>query len=158
MCFTEPIRNSSMTVLSKLINLLTSSSLSSPARFVRSTSAFLRTKFEYLLPTPLMAVIANMIFVFPSMFVFITRRMCWNFSGTTRDWKWKYLINNQHYGMNKFTCKVTNQSWLPKKPTWHSIIDSSHDSRKQQMTLSACATLTLPITSYKLHCMQWDRN
>lgn len=34
-----------------------------------------------------MAVMAKAIFLLPSMFVFRTRRMCWNFSGMTRDWK-----------------------------------------------------------------------
>lgn len=33
----------------------------------------------------LMAVMAKAIFLLPSMFVFRTRRMCWNFSGMTRD-------------------------------------------------------------------------
>ena len=32
-----------------------------------------------------MAVMANMIFLLPSMLVFITRRMCWKFWGITRD-------------------------------------------------------------------------
>merc|ERR1712121_627394 len=44
-----------------------------------------RRFFENLLPTPLIDVIAYMIFVLPSMLVFITRRMCWNWFGTTRD-------------------------------------------------------------------------
>lgn len=35
----------------------------------------------------LMAVMAKAIFRRPSMFVLRTRRMCWNFSGMTRDWK-----------------------------------------------------------------------
>lgn len=35
----------------------------------------------------LMAVMAKAIFLLPSMFVLRTRRMCWNFSGMTRDWK-----------------------------------------------------------------------
>lgn len=38
-------------------------------------------------PPTLMAVMANAIFLLPSMFVLRTRRMCWNFSGMTRDWK-----------------------------------------------------------------------
>ena len=33
----------------------------------------------------LMAVMAKAIFLLPSMFVLRTRRMCWNFSGMTRD-------------------------------------------------------------------------
>jgi len=34
----------------------------------------------------LIAVMANGTLRRPSMFVFITRRMCWNFSGITSDW------------------------------------------------------------------------
>ena len=34
----------------------------------------------------LMAVMAKAIFLLPSIFVLRTRRMCWNFSGMTRDW------------------------------------------------------------------------
>uniref|UniRef100_A0A8D8U9R5 Uncharacterized protein n=1 Tax=Cacopsylla melanoneura TaxID=428564 RepID=A0A8D8U9R5_9HEMI len=65
--------------------LSTSSSEHSPALLFRSMSAFFSTMLENLLPQPLMAVRANMTFLFPSMFVDITRRMCWNFSGITRD-------------------------------------------------------------------------
>lgn len=36
-----------------------------------------------------MAVMAKAIFLLPSMFVLRTRRMCWNFSGMTRDFKTK---------------------------------------------------------------------
>lgn len=39
-----------------------------------------------------MAVMAKAIFRRPSMLVLSTRRMCWNFSGITRDWK-----NTGHY-------------------------------------------------------------
>lgn len=34
----------------------------------------------------LMAVMAKAIFLLPSIFVLRTRRMCWNFSGMTKDW------------------------------------------------------------------------
>lgn len=66
---------------------LTSSSEHSPARLSKSISAFFKTILAYRRPTPLMAVMANMTFLLPSMFVPMTRRMCWNFSGITRDWK-----------------------------------------------------------------------
>lgn len=64
---------------------LTSSSEHSPARLSKSTSAFLRTILAYLRPTPLIAVMANITFLFPSMFVPKIRRICWNFSGMTSD-------------------------------------------------------------------------
>ena len=55
-------------------------------RLLRSTSAFLMTTFEYLRPTPLIFVRANMTLSLPSTFVLRRRRMCWNafLSGTTR--------------------------------------------------------------------------
>jgi len=46
---------------------------------------FLRTRSAYLLPMPLMAVRANRMFLFPSMLVLSTRRMCWKLAGITRD-------------------------------------------------------------------------
>ena len=48
-------------------------------------SAFLQIKLENRRPIPLMAVIANIMFRVPSMFVFWTRRICWNLSGETSD-------------------------------------------------------------------------
>merc|ERR1712116_55891 len=66
-------------------SLSTSSSDSSPALLFMSISAFFKQMLENLRPTPLMDVIAYMILVFPSMFVFITRRICWNWFGTTKD-------------------------------------------------------------------------
>lgn len=65
----------------------TSSSVHSPALLFRSTSAFFKTMFEKRLPIPLMAVMANMTLRLPSMFVLRIRKMCWNFSGMTKDWK-----------------------------------------------------------------------
>lgn len=59
----------------------TSSSVSSPARLFVSMSAFRKHTYEKRLPTPLMAVMANGTLMRPSMLVFITRKMCWNFSG-----------------------------------------------------------------------------
>ena len=56
-------------------------------------SAFFRQLLENLRPTPLMDVMAYMIFVLPSMLVFITRRMCWNWVGTTRD-----ILEDGFYG------------------------------------------------------------
>ena len=53
--------------------------------FERSMSAFLQIKLENRRPIPLMAVIANIMFRVPSMFVFWTRRICWNLSGETSD-------------------------------------------------------------------------
>lgn len=44
-------------------------------RLLRSTSAFLQTKLEYLRPTPLILVRAYMIFCLPSTLVFRRRRM-----------------------------------------------------------------------------------
>jgi len=52
-----------------------------------STSAFLQQMLANLLPIPLIEVIANCIFCFPSTFVFNTRRMCWNSSFATKDCK-----------------------------------------------------------------------
>lgn len=51
-----------------------------------STSAFLQHMLANLLPIPLMDVIANIIFCFPSTFVFRTRSMCWKSSFATRDY------------------------------------------------------------------------
>jgi hypothetical protein len=55
---------------------------------LRSMSAFFSTRFEYLAPMPLIAVMAYWIFRFPSMFVFRSRMMYWNWlrSGTTKLW------------------------------------------------------------------------
>lgn len=39
---------------------------------------------SHLAPLTLIAVMAKAIFLLPSMFVFKTRRMCWNFSGITK--------------------------------------------------------------------------
>lgn len=69
----------------------TSSSVHSPALLFKSTSAFFRTMFEKRLPIPLMAVMANMTLRLPSMFVLRIRKMCWNFSGMTKDWKTRWL-------------------------------------------------------------------
>ena len=44
--------------------------------FRMSTSAFLQARLENLLPIPLIAVMANIIFCLPSTLVFSTRRMC----------------------------------------------------------------------------------
>ena len=80
----------------------TSSSVNSPALLFKSTSAFLQTILANRRPIPckwlfvnqfitmndqltLIAVNANITFLLPSMFVFITRRMCWNLSGITYD-------------------------------------------------------------------------
>jgi len=65
----------------------TSSSVHSPALLLRSTSAFFNTMLENRLPIPLMAVIANMTLRLPSILVLRIRKMCWNFSGMTKDWK-----------------------------------------------------------------------
>jgi len=65
----------------------TSSSVHSPALLFKSTSAFFNTMLENRRPIPLMAVMANMTLRLPSMFVLRIRRMCWNFSGMTKDWK-----------------------------------------------------------------------
>ena len=46
---------------------------------------FLSAMLANLRPTPLMAVMANMVFLLPSKFVFITRRMCWKLSGEISD-------------------------------------------------------------------------
>ena len=54
-----------------------SSEVRSPARLVRSTSAFLQTKLEYRRPTPVILVKAYMTFCFPSTFVFNKRMMYW---------------------------------------------------------------------------------
>ena len=48
-------------------------------RLVRSTSAFLHTKFEYRRPTPLILVNAYMTFCLPSTLVLRRRRMNWKF-------------------------------------------------------------------------------
>lgn len=69
----------------------TSSSVHSPALLFKSTSAFFRTMFEKRLPIPLMAVMANMTLRLPSMFVLRIRKMCWNFSGMTKDWKTRWI-------------------------------------------------------------------
>lgn len=54
-----------------------SSEVRSPARLLRSTSAFLQTKLEYRRPTPFILVKAYMTFCFPSTFVFNKRMMYW---------------------------------------------------------------------------------
>lgn len=46
-------------------------------RLLRSTSAFLQTKFEYRRPTPLIFVRAYMTFCLPSTLVLSSRRMNW---------------------------------------------------------------------------------
>ena len=48
-------------------------------RLLRSTSAFLQTKFEYRRPTPLILVKAYMTFCLPSTLVLSNRRMNWKF-------------------------------------------------------------------------------
>jgi hypothetical protein len=48
-----------------------------------------------LLPIPLIEVIANMIFCFPSTLVFNTRRMCWNSSFATKDYQKSQKLKNQ---------------------------------------------------------------
>jgi hypothetical protein len=50
-----------------------------------SMSAFLHAMLEKRRPTPLMEVSANMIFCFPSTFVFSRRRMCWKSSPAISD-------------------------------------------------------------------------
>lgn len=40
----------------------------------------------------LIAVIANIIFLRPSMFVLRIRRMCWNFSGSIKAYKQTFLV------------------------------------------------------------------
>lgn len=50
-----------------------------------SISAFLHAMLAKRRPTPLMEVRANMIFFFPSTFVFSRRRMCWKSSFAIRD-------------------------------------------------------------------------
>lgn len=54
-----------------------SSEVRSPARLLRSTSAFLQTKLEYRRPTPVILVRAYMTFCLPSTFVFNKRIMYW---------------------------------------------------------------------------------
>jgi len=72
--------------LSGSITLAKTLLISKGYRLLRSTSAFLITTLAYRRPTPLILVNANMIFSFPSTFVFRRRRMCWKafLSGTTR--------------------------------------------------------------------------
>ena len=50
-----------------------------PYRLLRSTSAFLHTRFEYRRPTPLILVKAYMTFCLPSTLVLSNRRMNWKF-------------------------------------------------------------------------------
>ena len=45
-------------------------------RLLRSTSAFLQTKFEYLRPTPLIFVNAYIVFCLPSTLVLRRRKIC----------------------------------------------------------------------------------
>lgn len=60
-----------------------------------STSAFLQTIFAKRRPIPLIEVIANMIFCFPSTFVFCTRRMCWKSSFATSDCQNHHIRNSE---------------------------------------------------------------
>jgi hypothetical protein len=65
-------------------------------RLLRSTSAFLHTMLAKRRPTPLMEVIAYMIFCLPSTFVFITRIMCWKLSPETSDCKQYTQSSTKH--------------------------------------------------------------
>lgn len=62
-------------------------------KFTRKTPASIAQRRTLTL----MAVMANAIFLLPSIFVLRTRRMCWNFSGMTRDWK---KASNKRYESN----------------------------------------------------------
>ena len=59
------------------VSFLAAKSKIIPYRLLRSTSAFLQTRLEYLLPTPLIFVKANIVFSLPSTLVFNSRRMCY---------------------------------------------------------------------------------
>lgn len=85
--------NHQATTVNNQMIVQTSSSVHSPARLFKSTSAFFNTMLEKRLPIPLMAVMANITLRLPSMLVLRIRRMCWNFSGMTKDWK----TTNWHY-------------------------------------------------------------
>lgn len=65
----------------------------------------------------LMAVMAKAIFLLPSMFVFRTRRMCWNFSGMTRDWK-----HNTH---------VIREAWVSQHCHVHAFRRAVHANTLQ---------------------------
>jgi hypothetical protein len=65
-----------------------SSEVRSPARLVRSTSAFLQTKLEYRRPTPVILVKAYMTFCFPSTFVFNKRMMYWKLVKSALLWSY----------------------------------------------------------------------
>lgn len=58
-----------------------------PNLLFMSTSAFLQQMLANRLPIPLIEVRANIIFCFPSTFVFKTRSMCWKSSFATSDYK-----------------------------------------------------------------------
>ena len=48
--------------------------------------------YTCILNHTLIAVIANIIFLRPSMFVLRIRRMCWNFSGSIKAYKQTFLV------------------------------------------------------------------
>src|SRR5271154_1503368 len=74
------MRSSSSEVISPALNTfrwIRSFLVGHAYRLVKSTSAFLQTKLEYLRPTPLILVKAYMIFCLPSTLVLRRRRMNW---------------------------------------------------------------------------------
>ena len=85
-----------------------------------STSAFLQTMLAKRRPIPLIEVRANMIFCFPSTFVFRTRRMCWKSSFATSDCRSKSppetkdLINHLRNSQ-----EVENRQGSEKHSTYH---------------------------------------
>ena len=86
-----------------------------PYRLLRSTSAFLQTRLEYLRPTPLIFVNANIVFSFPSTLVFNSRKMCYSSQiGKIRDleqiFTWNELFSPLTSDCNILACCFTVSS------------------------------------------------
>jgi len=80
-----------------------------PNLLFMSTLAILLQMLVNCLPIPLIEVRANIIFCFPSTFVFSTRRMCWKYSFTTRDCKQNHLkCDSLSLKRKKKKSKMTN--------------------------------------------------
>ena len=134
----------------------TSSSVNSPALLFMSMSAFFKTRLENLLPIPytgdipsstylaftvhqglrftLIAVMPNMHFCFPSMFVFKTRRICVKLSGIIKLYRTK----------EQTSIKVTESASLSRLKTIEKTREPTIFSSTQRRT----ATIIKGIVSF----------
>ncbi len=114
----------------------------------KSTSAFLQTKLEYRLPTPLISVRANMILRRPSTLVLRRRRMCcWERKKRKRDVTWLaiFLIDE---GLSRGvfpSCHVLSRRHpgMSKIPPPDLIIIISHPT----IPIQPCIPIILPLFS-----------